>query len=181
MHGVIFAQLKKFVETRHGGTAAWNGVRNEAGLGARAYFSVQKYPDEEMRALVGAAAKLTGRPADSLLEDFGAFLAPELVRMYRSMIPAEWTALDLLEHTETRMHKVVRMNDAEATPPHLRVRRASPASVVIDYQSPRRLCAVAKGIARGIGEQYNERLVVEERRCMHKGAPACEILISRQS
>lgn len=180
MHGVIFAQLKKFVEARHGG-AAWNSVRSEAGLSSRAYLSVQKYPDEELRALVAAASKITGKPADSLLEDFGAFLTPELVRMYRSMIPAEWTALDLIEHTETRMHKVVRMNDAEATPPHLRVRRVSPTSVIIDYQSPRRLCAVAKGIARGVGAHYKEALVVEERRCMKTGAPACEIVISRSA
>lgn len=181
MHGVIFAQLKKFVETKHGGAAGWNSVRNEAGLGSRAYFSVQKYPDEEVVALVAAASKLTGKPAASLLEDFGAFLAPELLRMYRSMIPAEWTALDLIEHTETRMHKVVRMNDAEATPPHLRVRRVSPTSVIVDYQSQRRLCAVAKGIARGVGAHYNERLVVDERRCMQTGAPACEIVISRSA
>ncbi|NUO64423.1 MAG: heme NO-binding domain-containing protein [Gemmatimonadaceae bacterium] len=178
MHGVIFAQLKKYADTKVGGDA-WNHMRTAAGLGSRAYFSVQKYPDEELGALVAAASKLTGKPVTALLEDFGEFLVPELVRMYRSIIPAEWTALDLIEQTESRIHRVVRMNDAAASPPELRVRRLSPTSVLLDYRSPRRLCAVAKGIARGVGAHYNERLIIEERRCMHTGAPACEIVISR--
>ena len=66
-----------------------------------------------------------------------------------------------------------------APPPHLRVQRLSPTSVLVDYRSKRRLCAVAKGIARGVGAHYNEALIIDERSCMHAGAAACEIVISR--
>lgn len=177
MHGIIFAQLKKYVEVKHGADA-WQRVRDAAGLKTRVYLTVQKYPDEEVKALVGAASKLTGQPPELILEDFGAFVVPELVRMYRALIPSEWKALDLIEQTESRIHKVVRMNDADASPPHLSVRRLSPTSLVVDYRSRRGLCAVAKGIARGVGAHYNEPLLIEERRCMHSGAPACEIVIS---
>jgi hypothetical protein len=70
-------------------------------------------------ALVVAATKATGLKADAILEDFGEFIAPDLISMFRASIKPEWRTLELLEHTEETIHKAVRLRNPGATPPEL--------------------------------------------------------------
>jgi hypothetical protein len=56
----------------------------------RTYLSVSEYPDAEMEALVSAAARMSGQSATVVLEDFGVFLAPPLLNMYKHLIPGDW-------------------------------------------------------------------------------------------
>jgi predicted hydrocarbon binding protein len=51
--------------------------------------------------------------------------------------------------------------------------------VLVTYTSERKLCAVAKGIIQGIASHFQERVVIRERECMLKGAPACLISVRR--
>lgn len=176
MHGVIMTELKKYVETTYGGTT-WRDLLTAAGLGSPLYLPMQAYPDGDVVALVTAAAQATGKPAATILEDFGRFIVPDLVRMYSSSIPPHWTALDLIEHTEETVHKVVRRRQPGAAPPALQVRRLSPQTLEIIYTSPRRLCAVAKGIAQGVADHYHEHIGVVEPQCMHRGAAACRLQV----
>jgi hypothetical protein len=48
------------------------------------------------------------------------------------------------------------------------------------YDSPRRLCAVARGIARGVAKKFQEMLTIRDQRCMHRGDPACIIVFRRE-
>jgi hypothetical protein len=72
---------------------------------------------------------------------------------------------------------VVRVKMPGAKPPELVARREGPQRLVLVYTSPRQLCGVAKGLARGIGRHYGEQVKVVEPLCMHAGAPRCEIVI----
>jgi hypothetical protein len=91
------------------------------------------------------------------------------------LLKREWRTLDVIEHTEETIHRVVRMRQPGAQPPLLRAERTSPNEVVLFYDSPRRLCAVARGIGRGVANHFQEPIVIEERRCMHRGDPGCVI------
>jgi len=51
-----------------------------------------------------------------LLEDFGALSRRILIDMYWALIEPEWKTLDLLEHTEEAIHKVVRLKNPGAQP-----------------------------------------------------------------
>ena len=51
MHGIIFSQLRKYVETKQG-SRAWSTLLKRAQLENRAYLSVSEYPDAEMDALI---------------------------------------------------------------------------------------------------------------------------------
>ena len=73
------------------------------------------------------------------------------------------------------MHRVVRMRDAQAEPPRLRVQRTAKDEVELTYDSARKLCAVARGIARGIAKQFDQPLQIRDRSCMLRGDPACVI------
>ena len=41
--------------------------------------------------------------------------------------------------------------------------------VILTYDSPRQLCAVARGIARGLAARFEETLITQDIECMHRG------------
>jgi Haem-NO-binding len=176
MHGLIFVELKKFVVAGFGADA-WRDLIGKTGEEHRIYLPSRAYPDAEMLALVAAACALSGKKADDLLEAFGAFIVPDLVGMYRAHIDRKWSALDLIENTEVTMHRVVRRVNRGAAPPVLKVRRMGSSEVIITYTSERKLCALAKGIVRGIAKHYEERVTIEESSCMLRGADVCSIAV----
>lgn len=85
----------------------------------------------------------------------------------------------MIEHTEGMVHTVVRASDKDALPPRLRTRRAGPNTVILVYDSPRRMCALAIGIGRWLARHFKETLAIEQPQCMHHGAAVCEIIFRK--
>jgi len=173
---LIFAELKKYVDTKLG-AAAWPSLLTKAGLAGKLYMPVSTYPDAEAASLVTAASTLTGLTTDAILQDFGEFIAPDLLRMYGSLIRKEWGTLDILERTEQTIHRVVRTQNPGAEPPQLVSKRTSETEVLITYTSARRMCGVAKGIVRGIARERGENVVISEETCMLLGGTKCELVV----
>jgi predicted Ser/Thr protein kinase len=178
MHGLIFLQFQKFAQTQGGGTA-WDSLLREAQLPVKSYSPARPYPDEEMLALVGAAGRLLNTPATAVLEAFGEFVAPELIRLYGKLIEPEWKTLDLLENVEKLIHTAVRVGNPGAQPPVLDCVRSTPDELQIVYSSDRRLCGVAKGIVKGLARHYGETVRISEDACMLRGDPFCALQITR--
>lgn len=177
MHGIIHAELQRFVQQNYG-HEAWHAMLKRAGLEAEVYTPLQAYPDSHIVALVQAAVAMTNVEASKILEAFGEFLVPTYLGVYGSLVKREWRTLDLLEHTEETIHTVVRSRQKGALPPKLKVRRTSNREVLITYNSERRLCAVARGIVRGIADHFQEQVRVTDIRCMHSGDPVCVISVA---
>jgi len=59
MHGLIFAELKKYAETKHG-KGSWHALLKTAGLETKTYLSVREYPDAEGVPLVVAVSSMSG-------------------------------------------------------------------------------------------------------------------------
>jgi predicted hydrocarbon binding protein len=180
MHGIIFSELKHYVESKLG-PAAWEDLLVTVGIPGKMFLATQTYPDNELVAIVAAASRLARKGVPALLEDFGQHILPTLLQVYRSFINPRWKALDLLEHTEEAIHKVVRIKNRGATPPELTCARLSPEELAITYSSPRRMCGLAKGIIKGIARHYGEKVNVSEFSCMHSGAASCLILVRQAS
>lgn len=178
MHGIIHSELKRFVETRHG-TWAWPRLLQKAGLENASYLANGAYPDEDVVAIVQAAAAMAGTSAPAVLEDFGEFIAPNLLEIYAALIRPEWRTLDVILYTERTVHTVVRTRNEGAAPPELRCVRRGADEVVLTYDSPRRMCGLAKGIGRGLARHFGEAIEISESACMHRGAPACVISFRR--
>jgi predicted hydrocarbon binding protein len=177
MHGIIFQELRRYAMARMG-EQGWDTLRQQAGLPENNYLAFKSYPDEEAVALVTAAAKLTGKSARAILEDFGEFIAPNLLKGYRALVQSHWTVLDVVENVE-RIHERVR-NDPLATPPYLVCHRVDPNTVKVTYISKRRLCGVGIGFIRGIGNAMKQPVEVKESQCMLLGAPKCEFEVRRR-
>lgn len=178
MHGIILSELKRFVESRQG-APAWSRLLKKAGVPDARYLANETYPDQEVVAIVGAASKMSGIEPQAILEDFGEFIAPNLLEIYSALIRPEWRTLDVILNTERNVHTVVRIKSQGAAPPELKCVRKGPDEVVLTYDSPRKMCAVAKGIARGLARHFNETIQISESACMHQRAPACVISFRR--
>jgi hypothetical protein len=178
MHGIIFSELKRFVDETLGGDA-WPRLLRESGVARPAYLPVQAYPDQEVVALVSTASRLTNTPVPALLHAFGEFIVPTLVRMYGHLLKANWKTLDVIEQTEGTIHAVVRAREPGAQPPMLSCTRPKPDEVVVTYSSPRKLCPLLKGIVGGLATHFRERVGLTESACMLTGAPACKISVTR--
>jgi len=71
------------------------------------------------------------------------------------------------------------MTDPAADPPHLTTKRLGPDEVLLVYTSPRKMCALAVGISKGLAKRFAETIVANHRMCMHRGAPRCEIIFRK--
>ena len=176
MHGLIFAELKRFVEVNHG-AKAWEALVKKAGLENQFYMPVKEYPDAEATALLTAACNLTGLSPNTILESFGEFITPTLMKMYGHLAKPEWRTLDFILNAEQSIHTVVRVNNPGAKPPQLQCTRMSPVEIMLRYNSPRKMCALANGIVKGVAKHYGEKIALAHMKCMHQGAKECEISV----
>jgi hypothetical protein len=177
MHGLILAEMKMFAEAQLG-AGAWSELLAVAGLEGQSFDTGRSYPDQVVKKIVNAASKRTGLPVTTIHERFGEFIGPHLLARVPSLVKANWRTLDVVEHTEQTIHAFVRAHQPGATPPYLRAHRISPSEVTVFYDSPRRLCFIAKGIISGMAQHFAETIRIEEERCMLAGAPDCTLLLS---
>lgn len=177
MHGILYKALKDLVVDRYG-RDVWSEVQSEAGVGSKLYLPVNTYEDEELIDLVEATATVADQETPAVLEAFGESVAVQLLDTYGNLVDADWTAIDLVEHTEEHIHTVLRAHNPELTPPELECRRDGTDRVTVRYRSERELCRVAMGIVHGVAAHYGEAVSISERQCMHSGDPYCEFVVS---
>jgi len=48
----------------------------------------------------------------------------------------------------------------------------------VTYDSPRKMCALARGIIHGLGRHYAESITITEPTCMLRGDPACQLIVN---
>jgi len=173
VHGLIFASFHDYLLTRHGAEVA-----NDVTADEPQYTLSEAYPDEQFLALLERACAQTALSRDDLLFEFGAFTASTtFARLYSGLFKLSPTARDFLLTVETPIHEVVREALPEARPPELGVTDLGADGLEIVYTSPRRICAMLRGLVEGTGEVYGEPLELEELECMHHGAAACRFVI----
>lgn len=179
MHGLIANQLRSYAVTRYGREAWANAIRTSgAALPEGPPPLDVPVPDGDLVAAMMALAEAAGTSIPLLLEDFGVFLAPALLRIYAPLVNPLWRTLDVIQHVEEQIHTVVRLRERDAHPPYLAARRSSPTEAEIVYTSPRRLCALAEGIVRGLAEHFHEKITVRQHECMHRGDARCRFSVT---
>ncbi len=172
MHGIVHAEFREYV-VQTLGSEGWARSVDRAGLAGRTYSPNASYPDEELLALVLAVSHISGEPLDAVLTSFGRAIVPALLTTYAAFVDQRWDAADVLEHVERVVHRTIRLQDPEATPPYLTAERRAADEVLIRYTSPRRLCAFGKGLVHGLASHYGRSATIHDEACMHRGDDAC--------
>ena len=182
MHGLIFFFLQKFIATLpSGGTSLQPDGR--AGQTSRLpktterYLPSGVYPDDAAVAMLGTIADDTGESLPDVVERFGEFLAPHLLKVAGAAVDPRWNLLDLIEQTEGIIHSLVRAKNPGAKPPVLETIRHDPRELHLIYASARRLCRLAQGLIRGMARHYGEAVEIEETSCMLRGDSFCTFVV----
>jgi hypothetical protein len=174
MHGIIFAELEKHVDTEIGPTV-WPMLLKRAGIASalKVYLPITSYPDEEFTSLIQAAAEHLNVHPQVFLETFGERLVPGLMATYAALIHPAWKTLDLVEAYDSLYQAATHRNSRYTKPMVVLCTRDAPNELTVSYESERRLCRLAQGVIRGIALHYSERIEIVEEACMYQGAPAC--------
>ncbi|WP_207433843.1 heme NO-binding domain-containing protein [Sabulibacter ruber] len=179
MHGSIFVLLKRYVEKEYD-YSAWMKLLEKVGIERTAYQMHEMYPTDELFALVHQASEDMGISAYDLMEQYGEFIVPDLLLMYKKYFKPEWRTYEMLLYTEEAMHGAVKKEDSRTSPPKLLVTKQGNSRLIIDYHSKRRMCGVAVGIVRGIAKYYNESDKVQVTRLTDPYAERVQILVDFQ-
>ncbi len=178
MHGLIFFYIQKFADSAAAGATSWSKLRSTVTTSHEKYLPSGVYPDADAVHLLDSIAQSAHASLPTIVERFGEFLAPHLIKVAGKHIDPGWTALDLIQNTEAIIHTMVRATNPGARPPVLDTVRQGPHELTLIYSSERQLCGLARGLIRGIGKHYAEELGIEETSCMHQGAPFCTLVIT---
>jgi predicted hydrocarbon binding protein len=169
VHGLIFISFRDYLTATHG-----IGVERTVLAGEPAYLISEAYPDDRFSALVERACEATGLDRETLLRDFGVFTAEKtFARLYPALFDICSSAREFLLNVERPIHELVRVAIPNAKPPRLTVTELGENGVLIVYSSPRRMCALLRGLVEGVVRHYHEVLQLDERTCMHRGANSC--------
>lgn len=174
MKGVIFNLLEQTVAEQLG-NGIWDDLLDATGLEG-AYTSLGSYPDSEIMALVDAAASAKGKTPAEILRWFGTQAIPLLAVKYPAFFEGQPDARNFLLSVNGIIHPEVRKLYSGAGCPHFNFGEQAGA-LIIGYNSPRKLCALAHGFIDGSAAYYRESITVEHRTCMHDGAETCQMAV----
>jgi hypothetical protein len=171
MKGIVFNLLEEVVSSRHGETA-WDNLLDATGL-TGAYTSLGSYPDEEIEKLVLAGASALGMSPEEILRWFGRASMPLLANRYPAFFTEQPNARSFILSVNKIIHPEVRKLYSGAHCPFFHFTHGADGALVMAYDSPRKLCALAHGFIEGAGDHFGETLNVEHISCMHRGDPKC--------
>ncbi|MBF0627778.1 MAG: heme NO-binding domain-containing protein [Magnetococcales bacterium] len=174
----MFLALEDFLEARLG-EGVWVRLLQAANLHDQQFEPDRYYPDSVASELFDLTARLLKQPLSQTLELFGQHMSPGLVTMGRSMgvVRKEWKTLDILEHLQHDVLAPFANIESGVMPPDIRTYRLKHGEVAVAYVSRRKLCALLKGIIRGLGQFFQEPIAFKEHVCMLQDAPLCRMSV----
>ncbi len=175
MKGVVFNLLEELVR-RERGEDGWDSLLAASGVDG-AFTSLGSYADTDLVKLVHAIAADSGMSADETLRWFGRQAMPLLAERYPQFFAPHSSTRAFLLTLNDIIHAEVRKLYPGAHVPVFDYDMSSPDVLVVGYQSPRRMCALAQGFTEGAADHFNENVLFEHSACMHRGDPKCLFLL----
>jgi Haem-NO-binding len=154
MKGVVFTEFLGFV-AHHYGEDTVDDIIDASDLpNGGAYTSVGTYPPAEMEMLCTALSTETQQPTTNLVCSFGLHLSDTFAADYPEFFPKNGSFFDFLASVEDHIHVEVRKLYPDAELPSFKVVSRTATEMTIDYQSPRRMSALAHGLILGSAKQF---------------------------
>lgn len=175
MKGVVFNLLEEAV-TRAFGSETWDDLLDEADLPG-AYTSLGNYSDEEIILLVSTAAAKLGKSNAEVLQWFGENAMPLLRERYPALFEGHVSARNFILSVNSIIHPEVRKLYAGANCPFFHFRESAEGTIVMGYESSRKMCDLAHGFVVGAATIYEEKVEITHHTCMNHGADKCLIEI----
>jgi hypothetical protein len=169
--GVVFNLLEEVV-VQNFGADVWDDLLDDAGVGG-AYTSLGNYSDDEIVALVGAAATKLKMSNAEVLRWFGERAMPLLKQRYPALFEAHISSRTFVLSVNSIIHPEVRKLYSGADCPFFHFREAADGAVTMSYGSSRKMCELAHGFVKGAANLFCEEVDITHHSCMNHGADKC--------
>ncbi|WP_249012128.1 heme NO-binding domain-containing protein [Conexibacter sp. DBS9H8] len=175
MKGIVFNLLEQSVVADHG-EDVWEELLDVSCLDG-VYTSLGSYPDEDLFALVGAAASVLEVRSDDVVRWFGQRSLPLFAERYPQLFSRHVDARSFVLTLNEIIHPEVRKLYPGAIVPEFGFDTSDADWLGMDYYSPRKLCAFAEGLLIGAGEHYGQTVTIDQPQCMNRGDRECRMNI----
>lgn len=160
MKGLIFTTFSRLVEEKFG-LETWDELIDRVDPESEGvYTSVDTYPDEELFAFVGELSKITGIAGEDLVRTFGEYAFGALVGLYPRFVEGK-DLKGFLQSVQDVIHVEVRKLHPGAQLPTITYEDPAPDRLVMHYQSPRNIPALAEGLIRGASRHFGQEIDIE--------------------
>lgn len=176
MKGIIFNLLEEIVTEEHG-AETWDDLLDRADLDG-AYTSLGSYPDEDLAKIVEAASTALAVPPNDVVRWVGRRALPRFHERYPTLFEPYTTTRSFALRLNDIIHPEVRKLYPGAGVPEFAFDATSSDVLVMEYASPRRMCAFAEGLLLGTGDHYGEDVQIAQPECMNRGDARCLIEVS---
>ena len=177
MKGAVFIAFNQMIEEQ-AGVETWEKLLDEVNPESGGiYTSIEDFPDEELFSLVAKLSEISGEPVSVLVESFGYFLFSFLNEKYPVFTQSESNFLSFLESIDGVIHKEVKKLYENANLPTLDYEKIDNNTLIMRYQSPRKLCLLAEGLIRGAAKHYGVEYTLDHETCLHKDDSCCTFRI----
>lgn len=159
MKGIVFNLLEDVVSEQLG-FDTWEFLLEKAGVDG-VYSSLGNYPDEDMLALVSAAAHRLKISEGEVLRWFGEQAMPLLKKTYPELFEQFSTARTFILSVNTIIHPEVMKLYSGAHCPYFHFTEQPDGALEMRYQSSRQLLDLAHGFILGAADIWHENVSVE--------------------
>jgi len=158
MKGVIFNAVERAVVATMG-TDAWDDLLDLADSDG-VYTALGTYPDDELIALVMAAAEMTGHDPEDVLRLIGRHSIEHLVDQMSEHVDRDGHVFDFLGSVHSLIHMEVKKLDPDARPPAILPNQLAEDLLELSYRSERGLSPLAEGLIVGSGDLFAQPVEV---------------------
>ena len=164
MYGLVNQALEDFV--RQGfGNAAWDRIREGAGISQDMFIAMDGYPDETTYKLVGAATEVLGLDAARVLEGFGEHWVLYTAQAgYGEMLAMFGSDLRSFLNNLDNLHSHVAMSYPALKPPSFTVEEIDgDPGLLLHYRSERAgLAPMVVGLLKGLGKRFSQEISIRQ-------------------
>ncbi|MBU2964275.1 heme NO-binding domain-containing protein [Amphritea sp. 2_MG-2023] len=175
MKGVIFNILEELV-IEEAGMPTWNAILASLQLKG-IYTAGHSYPDEELMALVQEISIRLALPTPKVIGHFGEYLFRQLNQRYPEFTAQQPDLKRFLLSVHDVIHVEVNKLYENPNLPTFSYHQPADNILVMQYQSPRKLCILAEGLVRGAAQYYDTEIHMTHPVCMHQQADHCDLVI----
>ncbi len=169
MYGIIQKSIEEMVVSSFG-QEKWEAILDEAGVAERDFVMLKSYPDEVTLAIVGAATRVLGLSAETVLETFGEHWITYAERGYGALLRMSGgTFPEVVAHLDA-MHTRIKLNMPELRPPSFRCEPQRDGVMRLHYYSERKgLEPVVRGMLRSLARRMGVEIEFNESRAPDDG------------
>lgn len=172
MRGVIFTVLCDMLEEMRG-LAFVNEVLEEANLESGGIYTAGgNYPPEEVDKIVDLLEIKFELPKEFILRSYGEFLLNALSQKFPHFFETDSLKQFLLgvhDYIHVEVTKLYPQSDL----PDIHYKDDETDSLIMIYQSERRMCFLAEGLIAGAATYFKQEYSLLHSTCMHRGDEHC--------